>query len=1201
MREWTPSQRTAFTARGCSLVVSAAAGSGKTSVLTERLVRLLAEEGPWRVDAAKLAVVTFTKAAAAELESRLYEGLSREVAAHPENSSLTRQLLRLSRAQISTIHSFCFALIKFEREAALLPENVRICDPAEASMLLESAAESAMEAFLAEGDREARDRLFRLFGNARSDEEVKKMLIDLKKSMDAMPRGIEALREKAVLLEEEVEAMESGRLRFFASRLGKELIDGLVSKATGGAALLRYLNQNLVSFQDVSKYIPVFESTAEALERFAEELRSGNYTDAKATLESAFPPKLPPISSKSAEGDIKEAATEHYKAIKAELSVFFDLYEQEPLAAADTRQSLEIIQLLLVLFDGMLTEYNARKSKRAVVDYNDLEHLALRLLAEYRDGEWVETERASKMRDRFDAVFVDEYQDTNELQDLIFRLISKQDNLFLVGDPKQSIYRFRGAQPSVFTHYKNSFPSYQEGKKGMQTVFLSDNFRCDKSIIDLCNAAFRVMMDASREGSLYGKADELKFSKKAKTDEEGNLKETPTEHPAELVLLDYGGADRKYTENEKSAVEAEWIAARIKAILEGEIRRDDGSLFEANDVAVLCRTNKQLLAIRDALDEHNIRCSRPTEEKLQETPEYLFVSSFFEAVDNPGRDVPLLATLCSPVFRFRPDDLYRIRNDSPEGTFWSALLRYAEKSGVEDETAAKCREFITALNTERDLVRQLSLSGYIYRLYRRYTVAEFFSGASPSPVEELFLATAASADATSVTTLSEFLELAAHADGSAETVEKIGVSLLTLHKSKGLEFPIVFLPGLEKPWYNKWTSATLQFSPSFGILTAIPKLDGKAKFNTMMRQAVINRRKKDELDEQKRVLYVGMTRAEKKLFLVGSIKNANALEKSILSFAESTMPPAVQNYLIGGGDSYLDMLLSSLRSHSALRKAASRQSSVLENGLRVSFVSAERVHPLIAEEAAAAEEESSLLFGGEKPLCAENEPFSFEDLAPYLHFSYRHKAFETLPKKLSVSQILHEDRTEEKAEYHPLTLMDFSEGRLKSTASAIGTATHRVMQFLDFARAEADLDGELERLRREEFLSPEDLSLAETDKLRAFFSSKLYESIRKSPRVEHERRFNVLLPADAILGREGEVLVQGVIDLYFENPDGTLTLVDFKTDRVRGENAEKTLLERHAEQLRLYRRAVEAFTEKTVSRLSLYSFALGKEIFVPLE
>ena len=407
------------------------------------------------------------------------------------------------------------------------------------------------------------------------------------------------------------------------------------------------------------------------------------------------------------------------------------------------------------------------------------------------------------------------------------------------------------------------------------------------------------------------------------------------------------------------------------------------------------------------------------------------------------------------------------------------------------------------------------------------------------------------------------------------------VSIMTIHKSKGLEFPVVFTSFLAQRFDLRDESAKLILSPEFGPCFHLPEDGGRVKVNTFLRRAAALNMHAAMVEEEMRVLYVALTRPETKLIITAKPQNYKSLARDLLLCTKTPLKRDLTEHLLRGASSPLMLLLLSLRDSAALRQTLEDGMAHTEGSFTCSIAL-----PLPVTEAVAKEEQVAAV------------EFDPAEILSSLDFEYEEAALSRLPKKLSVSQLLRAGR-EEEASLSLRRLKQFTPAGLAKSAAQIGTLTHSVMQFADFHSLAADVDTELDRLVEKGFITEEDAALVEKDWLRTFFASDLYQRMKSSASLIREKRFNVLLPAKELLGTEGNVLVQGVIDAWFEEADGSITIVDFKTDRVKAADGEAILLERHSEQLRLYALAVEQLTEKRVGKRVLYSFSLGKEILIP--
>lgn len=1206
--KWTAQQKQAITAQNTSLIVSAAAGSGKTAVLTERILSEITKRDG--LSLSRMVVVTFTKAAAAELKKRLYDKLSEKAAAEPENARVAEQLLELGSAAISTVHSFCLQLIREYRRELGLPAKIRVADDAETDSMRKTAVEEALsrlaETALERGEASSEWEFLQLFCDTDSDSALAALMLGLANAVNSYPGGVDYLREENEKNLREAQKIQNGTLRFSDTRFGKEIFHAAALLIDAEIAKIDAILRLLPSTQELDGiYSPAFEEKRAILDQMSAYLKEEKIPELLALTEPLFQ-SLPTVRKLlPEERDIKDFCHHTYfndtlkKKFKKELEALFSDSTEEILA--DYQKFYALCTVLCDLMEDFNARYSAAKREKGILDYADQEQFALRLVSEKRDGVWIPTEIGKKLQEKFDAIFVDEYQDTNFVQDRIFRSVSREDNLFLVGDPKQSIYSFRGAVPSIFTDYKNNAPLYTEGTEEKENViFLSDNFRCDKTVVDFVNRVFAVLMDEEAPNSLYGKADRLVFSKK--TEENFVPKDT------ELILIDpYQNKenseetvaeepeDEENPQKDKNALgEAEAIASRIAKMLRGGETKSDGTPLLASDIAVLARQAKFLRLVQNALYQKGVPCLAPKDEDLCYSPTFLFMTSVLSALENPMKDVGLVGAMTSAVFRFTTDELYLIRQGERSVPFYSSVKRYlrtAEESGEADEIALKLSAFVDFLHSVRKKLPFLSLSELCWLILKEKNVAELYSALDPlcDQAIEVILNLAQRFDSIHLSLFAFLGELTKRVPEEESSGE--GVNLLTIHKSKGLEFPVVFVSFLGNAFNteDEKKKQTLLVSPEFGATFYLPRAGGRIKYNSVFRKASILRRHREMLEEETRILYVALTRAREKLILTGtaSVGGFGSLTAFLKrSFASFPLPLGrdLSGALLREAKERLSPILVSLHDSPALRGALENGDG-FENGFSVHIIP--RPKPSCA-----------LSFEREKRETVAEVLPDREEMQKILDFRYENEGIELLPKKLSVSEILRSGREEENG-YSLIPLLNFGEVQ-KNDAAFRGTAMHEAMQYMDFSAAEKDFSGELTRLKKRAFLSEEQFAVLDQERLRAFFDSELYREMKHSPRLIREKRFNVLLDGEDIIGKKGDILIQGVIDACFENPDGTLTLFDFKTDRVREADGERVLRERHAPQLRLYLRAMEEITKKKVSRLFLYSFSLSRAVQIPL-
>ncbi len=1170
-RNWTQSQLDAIETRGCDLLVSAGAGSGKTAVLTERIIRRLTSDK--NADITRMLIVTFTKAAAGELRERISSALSDALAKVPNDRHLERQLMRLDSAEICTIHSFCLDLLRENFTSAGLSADFRIADDAEARLLKRSLMNELIEDCY-NGKISGFELLADSLTGTKGDDSLEDIFLSLYDDLSSYREGIGFISSFADELESD------SKNDFSQSRCGKEIMT-LVNDS---------LRSYLDCFTDIIPWIEGDEKLCKAYSaaflydadfiRRIQEFSAIDYSSLKELIDSYNPPRLGSYRGELDDDVIyaKEQRTNFKKKLSEISEKFFSLTaEKISENQLSTANMLRKLAELLALFDERFTK---EKRRRTIVDFNDLERLSVSILL--NDNE--PTEIAKAVSARFDEIFIDEYQDVNSLQDAIFSAISNS-NRFMVGDIKQSIYGFRGAEPTIFEAYREKF----NGRSG-KTIFLSNNFRCDRNIIDFTNLVSEcVFMNAT--GTLpYYPEDNLVHSK---TDQESDT-------PIKIAL---------FNKNEDGiSNEPEYVASEIERLMR-ESTKNDGSRLKYSDFAILLRSAAERAdEFRKVFEAHNIPIYNNAGGDFFENAEVLLALCLLNVIDDPHRDIYLAGLLKSPLFGFTLDELTLIRRASKDGSLFDALKFY-----VLNNDFKKGDDFLEALKKYQRKAEELSVDKLIWYLYSETDLPALVYGTDENGSLRranltLLYEYARRFEASSFKGLYNFLRYINDiiADKAKLETAKVfsessdTVKLMTIHQSKGLEFPVVFICGCGKKFNENDLRQNIVAQRELGIAMKLPDTTGFARFDTPVRQAMVKKLGDSQLEEEMRVLYVAMTRAREKLCITAEVNEPQAFLDKCQSDAARLSRSTIMN---NGG--YIKWILTAVEA----------------NNIRKKHDPCEIVFPQPTNSEILEKNDINT----EK---AYDSDKSFDELVhERFDFVYPNEFLTKLPAKLSVSELFPTVLDDDSAILEPTEIPEiaakiplFMQETPTDSASPAerGTATHCFMQFCDFGRfkniPKTDISSaiadECARLGEEKFLSPRAASIVNQNQLKRFFTSDIYSEICASKKVYREHRFNVKLPAADFTADEKLkmqltdefILVQGVMDCFFENPDGSFTLVDYKTDYIPRdldhEAAKEMLLDRHKLQLGYYKTALEIITERKVSRCLIYSFGLGEVISV---
>lgn len=1169
-RQWTTQQRQSIEARGGSLLISAAAGSGKTAVLVERILRLITDPAePVSVD--RLLVVTFTKAAAAEMQQRLSAALAKKAAGEPNNPLYQQQQLLLPRAHISTIHSFCAALLREQAAAAGLPPRFQVAEPGQTQLLAEEALDEVLEEAYQAADP-AFLRLAEQLSDKRGDDTLRKTVLKTDEFMQAqaqpekwLQRQMDAYTQvqspEQTLWVEPVRQCVSLMLEKLLYQIGQAL---RIAEQSG---LEKYRDTLLSDRQQLTALAEILpQSSYAAMQRAVEQVKFatlGRVTVKDAAMEEA----------KKQAKDLRDAVKSRFEKAREWLC------DTEDECRRDIAATAPMIEALGRLVERYRAAYTAQKRRRKWLDYSDLEHETLQLLL---DADGQPTSLAQALSKRFDHILVDECQDINEAQNALFRALSRQErNLFLVGDVKQSIYGFRQAMPEIFTARRDEYAPYDPDNPTFPaTITLDRNFRSRETVTDGVNFLFRQLMQRALGGVDYDDREALVCG---------------ADYPAaqgmeiEWLLLDGAASPRGVPDTAK---EAQAIGQAIRnAVGRQTVRDGDGSRpLEYGDICILLRNWKRAGALAEELNRMGIPAESAGTGSLLDTPEVMTALSLLRVIDNPLREVELAAVLLSPLYGFSADDLAQLRLSAEGQPLYAAVQRYAA-AGELPRLRQRCGRLYTQLTRLRTLAVSLPTDRLLERMDRELGISAVFS-ARPNGRRRVtnlqqLDGLARGFEQDGYRGLSAFVRYIDRLQETGQSPEAGGafrsdrVSIMTVHRSKGLEYPVVFLAGLSGWFSDNDSKERLLLHAGAGIGLRLREEGEKRK--TLSYQGVRLARRMDERAEELRVWYVAMTRAREKLYLVLAGHN---LAETVYKM-ELQLPPerALFADTLLAANSPAEWLLAAALRHPSFAGLRRDPANIHSLAACTDF----RVTPVDTSAEAAAE-------ASPPAPAADADEALVRQLAARIAYRYPYASLAAVPAKLAASALSHEAlRRTHIATARPAFLQ--SEGL---TPAQKGTALHTYMQFADYTLAAADPEREAERLTGAGFLSPRQQQALQLDKLRTFFAGELYARMTASPDCRREFHFTVEVPAGQVLPGadipDEMVVVQGIADCVFREGDG-LVLVDYKTDRV---GSGEELAQRYRSQLQFYKQALEPIFGLPVKEALLYSFSLGQTVPVEL-
>lgn len=1173
-RTWTPEQQKAIDTRGKTLLVSAAAGSGKTSTLTERIIRSITDKDI-RADLSRMLIVTFTRASAADMKKKISEALAEAIAKDPSDRHLATQMMLLDSAKICTIDSFYYDLVKTNFAALSLPGDLRIGDSSEMALLYRNELEAVIERFY--NEEPDFPPFIEHFTTLRNSESAINIFLSVYQKVLSYREGLALLERYASDL-----TLSSHGTDFFHTPHGVYAKKNTLARL---AHCISILEAACVHFtlSDNPKlalnYLPAFQNDLDSALAVKEALLKDSYEDARTRLEAYTPLPL----GRGVRGGVDEL-TLRYKGLRDDVkSSLLEIKSNYFAFSADELSLLENkYASVLRMMHRVLSEFEDRlfeeKRARGVFEFADIRRFAMKLTVK-ENGE--PTDLALAYRERFDEIYIDEYQDVDEVQDLIFRTIAKDNNRFMVGDIKQSIYGFRGANSDVFAGYKKSFPILADNSQAgdAASIFMSDNFRCDENIVKFSNLVFSHLFSVCGENIGYQKADDLKFSKLV----------PPDSKPHKVILALTGNEDPSMPKSPLKSPydEAHWIATEIRRLV-GKERKADGSPIQYRDVTILSRGKRDFSILKDVFDRFSIPSKSDEITDFFENPDVLLILSLLSSIDNPRRDVSLAGTLRSPFFGFTMDDLVAIRR-SGDGdlSLYDDLVEVAK-----DEASVlgqKCKRFVDTLTYWRHKARSLPTSKLLKKLYRDLSVLSISGGKSENLLRLYEYARGYEAGGykglnSFVAYVNELIERGTTLDNNEGDKDINAVTIMTVHHSKGLEFPVCFLYGCGKD-SSGGAKDDLTFDPELGFAFWLRDESGFGKIDTPFKHAITDRSEELGREEEMRILYVALTRARERLYLTASVSKPDKLWETAATLTQFSDP-----YSLLDTRSYLKWIAAAIY--------GKETSDIL------TVVEVDKIYELptpVSQET-----------------LAEEEPLPDKELQAILgqrfDFVYPYEHISDLPAKLSVSKIYPTvlDEEEELSLYEDTFLLPESLITTeKASAAERGTATHTFLQFCNFEFAKKyGVREELARLVEHRFIDKRMAEIVNVRQLERFFDSDLFARMCAAKKLWREQRFNILLPAvdftseaekKELLQNE-TIAVQGVIDLFFEEEDGSIVLVDYKTDYLTEEErqdpslAMKKLAERHGEQVAYYAKAIELMCGRAPCERLIYSLPLGSTL-----
>lgn len=1154
--KFTDAQAAAITARGGSLLVSAAAGSGKTRVLVERVVGLITDpEHP--ADADSLLIMTFTNAAAAKLRADITTRLAQEVRTHPGDRNLRRQQLLLQRASIGTVDAFCLHFVQQHFAMLDVPPDFETAEEADLARIEQETLAATLETAYNDPDFRA---FADLYDRGRTDNTAGDAILDLYHFTRALPHPAASLKAFAEMWQTDAPPQDTP--------WGQELLGIALARAQGAKTLLE--SGAAIAARDEkadAAYTAVMQDDAARVENLCYRLAEKDWEGSLNALELALGGwrRAGAVKGGKDSNQAASAASELRDRAKKQLE---SLRKDALLCtgeefAADRRRAAPLVAALVRAAQTFADRCFAAKCAEKVLDYADYEHLTLDLLLDEHNER---TPLCRTVSSRYRAVLVDEYQDTNALQDAIYFALARPeaDNLFFVGDIKQSIYRFRLADPSIFVGKQQQWKPHPQPAPAPATLALDANFRSAPGVIAGINYLFETFFSKGLGGVDYGDGQRLVV---------GGDKNAAYQGMCEVDVMD--GADTE--------AEAQHIARRIAEMVQSgfAVRGKEGVRpCRYDDFCILLRGRKGFPTYEGALRTAGIPVFADSAADLLDEPHIRPFAALLRVIDNPAQDIPLAAVLLSPLFPYTADDLVALRRACPQGSLYGAVL---------GDAADRFAEFTAALTEYRRLARTLPVAELLEELLARtgYLAAV---GALPDGArcrEDLlsFTAWASGAGRAGLPALIRAMDAAAANGGlnqSAGGQTRPGcVSIMTVHRSKGLEFPVVFVADTDHKFNQSDAIRPVLTHSRLGVGVMLRAPRAAKRFKTLPYAALAQAIRTETLSEEMRVLYVALTRAQDALIITVPLKNTASSLKTpaVCAAAEATGPEAMRSM-----GSWAGWILTATMLHPD-SDVLWNYTSFLPHHRPTKVALGIRLLPLPEQ----TEQPPA-------PPAPAADPAAVARLRASFAWQSPRAALEKIPAKVSVSAVVHAARPV--ALERPAFLQ-----KSGMTGAERGTAIHAFMQSVPFDGPAPDLTAEVRRQTELQLLDPALADKLDLDAVRPFFESAVWRRIRLAKQILREEPFITALPAAEITPAAGqgsaaaaEVLVQGIADLVLVF-DEHAEILDYKTDRSRDA---QFYVDEYAAQLRLYRRAFAQRLSVPVTKLTIYSFALADEIDIPL-
>lgn len=1180
-RKWTPEQENAINSTGGSILVSAAAGSGKTSVLVERVIKQIIDlDNPIDID--KFLIVTFTKAAAQEMRSRISARLSEMISKNPQNSHLHNQQIMLKCASLGTIHSFCASIIRENFYKLGISPKFRIAEESEISIIKNQAMEKTLNDFY---EFQNPDFIYtaNLFGNEKNDNSLSLIIEQIYDFTRSLPFPKKWMNNVCKMYENITPVKDSPWGKIAVNFAKKSFTE--VQKILSQIKTVSSKNENIQKSygeaieKDLSEANSIMESlNIESWDKIAEKITQFSFS------------KFKPLRCKDCDFE-KNVISEKRKYAKNLIENSKKYFTFSELGTINSLKKFKVVtKTLFEVTNYFCEEISYLKTIKNIADYSDLEHWTIKLLSKDTDsGEINPSDIAFEISNRYAEIMVDEYQDINEIQNTIFKLINNNNKMFCVGDVKQSIYKFRHSKPQIFLGKKSDYRLYSKEENNYPAkIILGKNFRSNPKIIDSINFIFESIMSEE--------AGEIQYNDEEKL-VPGIYKEETQNDECDI---NFSIIDTSQSQENSDILEADFIAEKITEMIHQKYKVIENGTerpITYSDFCILMRSsNAHAHIYASRLLEQGIPAWSETKEKFLDTSEISNIISILQTINNPVQDIPLISAMMSPIFGFNVDELSEIRESDRNNLFYFAVKKSSE-NGMK-----KCTDFLEKINYWRKISCTVPCGELIEFIYQDTDYPALCLAKAKGEVKkanlELLIQYAEKFENQYHKGLSGFLDYIENIRQKKSDLEPASISseyentvkIMSIHKSKGLEFPVCIVSGCGKKF--NFDKNKVIINSDFGPAMKLKNDEGTLQFDNLMRKAVFSQNQNEDISEEMRIFYVALTRAKQKLFLIASIKEPTKIIEKSLILTQGT--DNISPFEVKNSSSFASWIILCI-CQSTLRN---KLCNIMNLNEYISEKNSKHLNwdiNLISPEPECSETLDNYEECAETQNSVENFDAAWRQIInDRFDFVYPYKEFINLPLKISASMM---NQSGDWEQYTANSKPSFASEK-NFTPAQKGTALHKFMCFANFKRATLNgVKSEINYLLSEEFLTVKESESLNVTQIQKFINSPLAKRILQSKKVLREQRFSVKIPPEllnkhAISEKISDtfVVMQGALDCAFQE-NGKYVIVDYKTDKT--ENI-KDLYEKYSTQLNLYKYALEKISGINVKELIIYSFYLNE-------